>query len=352
MISTFDIFKIILGIIISAFILFLALRFVGSYTQIGESGRDVSIILNFKKTMEKVYATGISSDFEIKDSKAIIGYRPPYIETTVSFVDTSPMPVLIVQGEKLSVNRVEYDVGWWKFYMVEALPETKIIFVPLNGDERSWSLIRNVTTMLPSTENTNVKTMVGVGCNSSEFWFGWERGRFLDSILPRLSTQELGLNLCGNTAYFKEKGFMLVTVSGKPEDADFVVIPSDEGIGAVMIRNGDAQDKYVYKNGLDIVALLLGGASYYNYTNHKFLGELEVAIDVSSREYALLMSDPGFNKRCGTASLDFVGVLGAIKELIPKVGGNPAEADARDFVQLMAVSAGKYRNLESVGCAS
>lgn len=352
MISVFDIFKIILGIIISAFILFIVLRFVGSYIQIGESGREVSAIINFKKTMEKVYTTGISADFDFKDSKTILGYRPPYIETPVSFVDTSPIPVLLVPGEKLSVYRGEYDTGWWKFYLIESLPETSVLFVPIGESEKAWSVVGNVTKMLPSTENTKTKLKFGLGCNGTDFWFGWERNKFLEAVLPRLVTTKLNLKKCENIEYFREKGFKIVTISDNLEDADFVVKPEDDDIGYVYIRNGDQYEKYIYKNGLDIVALLLGGEKFYNYTNEKFLKELEVAIDVSLKEYNLLLADPNLHQRCGDfdAVPAFVNKLNLIKDLVPRVKGNAEEGFVRDFVQSMKASAIKYRELESRGC--
>lgn len=353
MISVFDVFKIILGVIISAFILFVALRFVGSYIQIGESGREVSAIINFKKTMEKVYTTGISADFDLKDSKTILGYRPPYIETPIAFVDTSPIPVILVPGEKLSVHRLEYDTGWWKFYFIESLPETSVIFVPLDQSEKGWSVIGNVTKMLPSTENTNTKIKLGVGCNNTEFWFGWERNRFMDTILPRLATSDMVLNRCENVEYFREKGFRIITISDSDnrEGADFVVSPVDDDIGYVYINKSDEYEKYIYKNGLDIVALMFGGDKLYNYTNSKFLKELEVAIDVYSEEYNVLSADAAFNARCGAASAGFVGTLSSIKDMIPKVKGGAIEIDVRDFAQYMKASATKYKELESRGCA-
>jgi hypothetical protein len=352
MISVFDIFKIILGVIISAFILVLVFRFVGSYIQIGESGRELSVIINFKKTMDNVYTTGIAADFDFKDSKTIVGYRPPYIETHISFVDTNPVPVLLVPGEKLSVYRGEYDTGWWKFYFIEALPETSVLFVPLDESGMAWSVVGNVTKMLPSTENTKTKLRFGLGCNGTD-WFGWWEGnKFLETILPRLVTVEMGLKKCENAEYLREKGYRIVTISDNSDnlqDADFAVVPSDGGVGYVYIKNGDAYEKYIFKNGLDIVALLLGGGKLYNYTNEKFLKELEVAIDVYLKESGLLPTDP--NKRCGAVNFEFVGILNSIKDLIPTVKSGAAESDAIDFAQYMKASATKYRELESGGCA-
>jgi hypothetical protein len=353
MISVFDVFKIILGVIISAFILFVALRFVGSYIQVGESGREASSIINFKNTMEKVYTTGISADFDFKDSKTILGYRPPYIETPIAFVDTSPIPVILVPGEKLSVHRVEYDTGWWKFYFIAVVPETGIIFVPLGQSEREWSVVGNVSSMLPSTENTNTKLRFGLGCNGTD-WFGlWEGNKFLKTILPGLAASDIILNRCENTEYFREKNFRIITISDNTENAenaDFTVSPVEGDVGYVYVRNGEEYEKYMYKNGLDIVALMLGGEKLYNYTNGKFLKELEVAIDVSSDEYSLLPTDEILNSRCQSAGMEFLGTLSSIKNLIPKLKSGASESDLIEFARYMRISSAKYKELESRGC--
>lgn len=354
MISTFDVFKIILGIIISVFILFALLRFAGSYTEIGESGRQVSVMINLKTSIENVYTTGVSADFETKESEMILGYRPPYIETKASFVDMDPVPLFLVPSEKLSINRNEYDVGWWKFYFIEALPETNILFVPLGSGGKTLPVAGNITRFLPSTENTHIKTNVGIGCNGTEFWFGWERYKFIDLILPRLMATDLSLGTCENAEYFRDKGFRMVTIAEDAEeakDADFVVNPVDEDTGYVYIKSGEDYEKYIYKNGLDIVALLLGGGRLYNYSNQKFFKELEVAIDISTRESNILMDDPHFSQRCGATLLDFVQTLDLIKDLIPKAKESAKEEDIVEFVNYMKESEKKYRELDSLGCA-
>jgi hypothetical protein len=350
MLNVFDVFKIILGIIISIFIIFVVMRFVGSYMEIGESGRQVSLMVNFKKTVENVYTTGISTDFELKESE-ILGYRPPMIETEVTFIDTSPTPVLLLPGKKLTVSRVDYDIGWWKFYMIEALPESKIIFVPLNANGDTWSLVGNITKAMPSTENTETKIRFGVGCNGTEFRFGWEAYRFVEKILPMIISGQMEFRACEDLAYFRKNGYTLVTISEKDEDVEFLVKPSEGGVGHVYIKNGDEYQAYVYKNGMDIVSLLLGGQFFYDYTNDKFLRELDVAASITSKEYNLLLNDPEINRRCGNQMNEFVALLGSIRETAAKLRSSDDENTALEFTGYMRDSAVKFREIESMGCA-
>ncbi len=353
MISVFQIFKIILGIIISAFILFVILRFADSYMEIGESSRQVSIMVNFKKSIDDVYTAGIPSDFEMKDSE-IFAYIPPHIHMGISSVDMDPIPLLLIPGEKFSLYRNEYDLGWWKFYFIEVFPETKILFVPLWDDERVWSVMGNITEFLPSTENTETKVKFFIGCNKTDPEWLWplgERNRFLDYWLPRFVIFDVEIGPCENLEKLKEEGYRIITISeDEAVDADFIVKPVDNGVGHVYIKNGDEYEEYIYKNGLDIVALLLGGKRYYDYLNEKFIKELEVAIDTGIRESNLLMGDTNIWNRCGTEFSEFTGTLGSIKEeVIPKMG-SMEEDDARDFDYHIKESVKDYKDLNSLGC--
>jgi hypothetical protein len=352
MISVFQVFKIILGIIISAFILFFVLRFAGSYMDIGESSRQVSIIVSFKKSIEDVYTTGVSTDFEMKDSE-ILAYKPPYVDTSkVSYVDMDPIPLLLIPGEKFSIYRNEYDTGWWKFYLIEVLPETKILFVPLGNDERVWSVMGNITKFLPSTENTKTKVKFYLGCNKTEpdeYYPIGERNRLLDMV-PKFTAFDVEMGPCGDLEYFREKGYRIITISEESTDADFLVSPIDNEIGYVYIKTGDGYEEYIYKNGLDIVALLLGGKRYYDYVNEKFLGELGVAIDVGIRETDLLTGDINLRNRCGAEFSEFRGTLDFIKEeLIPELD-SMEEENTKEFAYQMRESVEDYKSLERLGC--
>lgn len=349
MMSVFQIFKIILGIIISFFILFIVLTFAGSYSEIGESGRQVSIMVNFKKSIDDVYTTGIPTDFETKDFE-IFAYTPPYIRTEVSNVDMDPIPLLLVPGEKFSVYRNEYDLGWLKFYFIEVLPETNILFVPLGDDERVWSILGNITEFLPSTENTETKVRFYVGCNKTDSEWLYplgERNKFLDYWLPQFVFYDVEMGPCD----INEEDYEIITISeDETVDADFLVKPIDGEIGYVYIKDGEDHEEHVYKNGLDVVALFLGGERYYDYMNEKFLKELEVAINVKTRESDLLMGDTNMWNRCGTEFLDFKQTLTSIKEdVIPEMDSMD-EDDAVEFNYQIKESFRKYKELDSLGC--
>jgi hypothetical protein len=352
MISAFDVFKIIMGIIISVFILFLILRFAGSYTEIGESSRYASVMINFKKAVSDVYTTGITSVFETKESKLILSYKPPRIETKVAFVDVEPIPLLLSPGEKLDLSRGEYDVSWWKFYFVEALPETNILFIPLENDEKIFSIISNITYFLPSTENLNIKMKIGIGCNGSDYWFGWERQKFLTYVLPYMKTLDLKLNMCENLDYFESKGFKVLVITEdetKVLNASFIVKPVDENMGYVFVKGEEGYDKFFYKNGIDIVALLVGDKELYDYINQKFFAEMEVAMDIMTREINTLSNEPSLRNKCEKKYSEFLSALDNLKLLKADVEMGK-EKSIGDFTYQMQEVKKLYEELSAWGC--
>jgi len=343
-----QIFKIIFGVILSAFILMILLTFSMSYTEIGESSKEVEILMGLKKTIEDVYTTGISTDFEVKDFEEVIRfYSPPNIETPVTSVNLDPVPTLFVPGEKISIYRNEYNLGWWKFYFVQALPETKIVFVPLVRSEAVWNTMGNITRYFPSTDNTNTKVLFGIGCNDTGgqpifFFLRWERDYFTRMVLPYFFDNEYEFVPC-----MEKEGYRMITISETPIDADFQVVPIDNEMGYVYVNDtlGGPQ-QYLYKNPLDIVSLFLGGEKLYDYENRKFMKELSVASDLASRESSLLIMKAN-NPECNYSK--FVQRLGSLKGIIEN-GDYTNEDNMRELNIKVKESVEVYKELEEMGC--
>lgn len=348
MMSSFQIFKIILGIAISFVVLFFAIRFVGSYYDIGESSVQVSTAVNFKKAIEDTYTTGIPVDFSMEKAE-IVYYVPPQIGIEKSSFNVEPIPIVLVAGKEFSLHRNEYDLGWWKFYFVEAFPETKILFMPLGETDDVWDAVVDITKFMPSTGNTETSVKFYVGCNETEedrpYPLG-ERSKFTDYWLPRFIHHKPELVSCGGTG-----DYMAVTISDEDVDAGFLVQPRGDGTGTVRIKKGEEYEEYVYKNGLDVVTLLTGGDLLYNYMNGKFLNELRTAADISIRESELLMSsDTPLGERCGGEFSGFIATLTAIKDLADGMEFED-EAVARSLATLLRRSMDDYEKLESRGCS-
>lgn len=350
MISVLQIFKIILGIMLSAFILTILLNFSTSYTEIGESSREVEILTGLKKTIEDVYTTGISTDFEVKGFEEVVdSYVPPNLMTGVSPVSLDPVPTLFVPGEKVSIHRNEYDMGWWKFYFVHALPEMKIIMSPVGKSEAVWNTAGNITKYFPPTENTKTKVFFDIGCNDTgeqiEFFpIHREREYFMKVVLPYLFENGYEFDPCG-----RKEGHTVITISEVPVDMDFQVIPINSEMGYVHTNNTlEGYKTYLYKNPLDIISLFLGGKKFYDYENMKFLKELSIASDLASREANLLRAKAN-KPECSSIYSKFVQILGSLKTTIAD-GDYTNEDDMKELNRKIKESSETYEELEEMGC--
>ncbi len=349
MISAFQLFKIILGVIMSVFVIIIAMQFSGRYIQLGESGKQVSTVINLKKAIEDVYTSGVPTDFRISDAKKTIEfYRPPNIITPSATVSLEPIPTLLVAGEDISIHRIDYDIGWWKFQLIEAVPDTKILFVPLTDDESAWHVIEGIAKYMPSTENTKTKVRFGVWCNRTEFYFGWEKNDFINKVIRLFLIEKRVLNFCENVNYLRKKGYKLVVITDDDYNADFLVKPKSREIGYVYITKGDEKKAYLYKNPLDIVSLLLGGETFYEYENKRFLKELGVAVNASIREANILMTSERMG-RCRVELASFISVLNDIKQKLEQMNYKN-EDDVNELNAYLEESSKIYERIDRLGC--
>jgi len=353
MISVMQIFKIIFGIVLSVFILMIILRFSSSYWEIGESGKEVEILMGMKKTIEDVHTTGISMDFDMGSEDLIYLYSPPDLVTSVMDVNIDPVTLLLVPGKTISIHREEYDIGWWRFRFVYALPETRILFAPLDtAESRSdlvWNSVGNITRYLPSTENTETKVRFGVGCNDTGdrqtyFFLDWEGDYFIRTVLTYLLLEGYEFVPCRGM-----EGYRIVTVSETPVDAGFQVVPFDSEIGYVYVNYmNESPGSYLYKNPLDIISVLLGGEKFYDYLNGKFLKELSVASSLASREANLLRTKSN-RQECDPIHSRFVQILGSLRNGIDEWDYRD-EDDMRELSLRIRQSSETYEELEEMGC--
>ena len=353
MISVMQIFKIILGIVLSAFILMIILRFSISYGEIGESGKEVEILMGLKKTIEDIYTTGISTDFNMYSQDLVDHYSPPNLITSVTNVNLDPVPTLFVPGERISIHRGEYNIGWWRFHFVYALPETKIIFAPLDTvesrSEAVWNTVGNITRYFPSTENTDTKVKFGVGCNDTGdkqtyFFLNWERDYFIRTVLTYLLIEGYEFVPCKRIGNYR-----IIAISETPIDADFQVVPINNEIGYVYVKDTlETPKDYLYKNPLDIISLLLGGEKLYDYTNMKFLNELSIASSLASKETSLLRTKSN-RPECDPVYSRFIQILGSLKSKIEE-GDYKNEDDMIELNLKIRQSSETYEELEEMGC--
>jgi hypothetical protein len=293
MISVLELFKIIFGIIFSVFVIVLIFRFSTNYIEMGDSNTQANIMLGFRKTVGDVYASGIPADYAIKDSRSlIVAYTPPEIHTKVATVSMEPVTTIFVPGDKLGIHRMEYDLGWWKYYYIEALPETTVFFNPLSNSEEVWSDIYGVVKSLPSSENIATKMYFGLGCNSTSdqgVFTNWEREKILKyekTMFTRLSEAGFTPVICGN---FNREWKTIVVSPTFTETGHPLMFTLSNGTGMLYMNTSQPEKAFFYKTPMDVVSAILGGEDLYDYENRDFLAQLALASSLKMEETGLLM---------------------------------------------------------------
>ncbi|MBN2043271.1 MAG: hypothetical protein JW754_05720 [Candidatus Aenigmarchaeota archaeon] len=352
MLSVFQLFKIIFGIVFSAFVLITIMRFSFSYTDIGESSQQAAVLIGFRKVINDVYTTGIPGDYSINNvNDVIMRYRPPDIISAITPLSIEPMTVLMVPGEDMGVYRNEYDLGWYSFYYMEVLPKMNVLINPLNATESVWDTAKNVVSAFPSTENIYTKVKFGFGCRNS-YPFNdenWERERFEDSILAwaEVSGEYNNLSVCPLDTpamdYFDDR----ITISPAFTVVDgILVVPMDGDTGYIYPDTSDPMLKYFYKNPIDVVSFFLGGDEFYNYTNKKFLNELKFAATLKINEINVLR--PNMGTDCVGHYQELEGMLNAIKTLAAQDYRN--QASMLSLNEMIKESVSKYKEIGDEGC--
>jgi hypothetical protein len=154
MISLYQLFKIIFGLVISGFTLFVILNFTGVYIGIQEDSQRAAILKNFIKTAGDVYISGNPAgfdDFSRQDFTLSFDISEP--EGIVSQAGKTPVffPLFLSPGKRLFIYRNELDLGWWKFRFIEAMPRTRIFFNPRSASPEAWELVRSIVLVLPDS---------------------------------------------------------------------------------------------------------------------------------------------------------------------------------------------------------
>ena len=317
MLSVFNLFKIIFGVIISIFLIFMAFRFSSSYMEIGEASKKISSLANMKIIAEDVYSSGIPSNITI-ESNLIKFYSPPSFISDAGTIDIN-LPIIFRKGDKILIYRQEIDYKWWNYRFLFIIPETHIGFVPTENTKDVWTVMENLTLMFPSTERLYPKVYFGAGCKSTTFYRPrFEVKKFLRAIgLFRVDYENMFDNDCTgvNTYdYLIAKILPRETNEFSIDENSIAVLPVSGNVGYVYINKSGKIKSHVYKNMIDIVALLVSGEEVYNYISKHYMKSLSLAASIKARE-ANMLASKGLMGMCGTKYGEFANTLTTIADL-------------------------------------
>ncbi len=316
MITVYKAFQLVLGIIFSGFILFFLIQYASDYSSFGKTKQSLTVLNNLKKTSESVYFSGnpvVFNDTKMFDfSSCEIAWNepePPAIKCDFGEISPVSLPIFphFEDRKESIIDAEEIDYGWWRFRFITALPEMHVIFIPEDIEDKTWNIMKNLTRIFPDTQNFHVKITFGF-CDGNTLLENICGGKPCEreAFLKVLDFYRAKASPC-NTAL--EKNYILVTVSQSCRQArisqGICVKPVSPEMGYIYTPR--SQDIFVYKDPVDILALIIGGneedilgkssgEKLYHFKNTLLLKNLAIAAEFVREKSYILRSE--YQKRC------------------------------------------------------
>ena len=307
MLTTYQVFKLIFGLVVSGFILFFLIQYTSNYAETQKTIQKTKIMLSFLEDAGNVYLSGNSVNLSYTARYDFSSCRPvindpdlPSISCDFGEVGTITAPSLFRfrKNEAVFLDRSCLEFGFWRFCFTEAMPETEFVFAPLDNNERSWNLMFSITSYLPDTTGSNPKVTFGFcsGDSLDESVCGGEKCEKRD-FLDVLRLSHAGVSFSPCTAPLSDR-HRLITISGSCSPSFggagvCITPPDDRGMGYAYIPGSN--EAYIYKDPADIVALVLGAGTHgtsgdrlYHYKNRVLSKRLSLAGSVLSRRALLI----------------------------------------------------------------
>jgi hypothetical protein len=158
MLNVFDIFKVLIGIVIFVLLITLFLRFSGSYSELGETGQQYDAVNAFDTLLRNTYTSGNPGEFggfgKIEVTFDPPGEPRPSESARIVFPSgqkTLSVPAFVMTGEgKMAASRTCDDYGWFSFCYVISMPmDDTVLFSPVTGLDGEKNIIRGVVESLP-----------------------------------------------------------------------------------------------------------------------------------------------------------------------------------------------------------
>jgi hypothetical protein len=370
MITVYRVFQLILGLILSGFVLYLLLYYAGGYAQVGESMARQKVLEVLLQDSEGVLFSGIPTTFEHTSRYDFTPCYPAGTGTPVLTCNTDeetlktrqltfPLFTRLGDEEDAFLARGTYDLGWTSIDYVTATGTTEIIFTPFvdPSDDASWSLIQGIVNALPDTTGQEPKLTFGF-CDGGDVVASsggerWEKPKLLNI----LKGEKDMLALCLAPLSPRQ---ILVTISPECSNdyAGICILPPAQGSGTAFIHN--VPGSFAYKDPYDLVALILGGErktimgtamgkEAWDFKNKLFLSHIRLAAEVmESRCDFVVSSIPDDLSDCVPLYTAFQALMGEVKE---KAGGDYHDLDAMgELSQDLNEARDAWEELKDRGC--
>lgn len=314
MIVSFQLWKIILGIFISAFLIVFAVGFIGDYIEQQNDILRAKIMNNFEIGAYEVYSSGNSLEFNDMskvpfDLRFTAKNEPGYIIPSLG-KKTLRVPVFFSPGDKMFISRAETDLGWWSFRYVVAMPETEIVVSMTQNSQEAWNILKNTINALPDTTNFENKiTYAFCYGNQIERNFCGRDGKSpceAKTILEAMDSGGLPVHFSKCTDDLN-RNQRLLTIGSCTGTEDGVCVETN---GKAHLSG--SQTVFQCTDSLDVAVLVIGytkkdvyglwGENFYEYKNIELKRELALASKIVSSRSQILSNE--INRLVGTGELD------------------------------------------------
>ena len=359
MLSVFQIFKIIMGLILAGFFLFFLLRFSGIYTEFQGGQNQLDAIRALERTARDVVIYDVPVEFKgfsRWDRRGELSYEPPFVYASGIESKVTGVTLFMVPGGSMNIYRGGLDFGWRKFAWAAALPQMKVYYNPANCTSDCWDVMEKVTMMFPQGQPST-----GFGfCNGSGITEAVDR----DYLAVRLGAAASDPAQPGPAflpcSYRPKKNEIVVSFVGSETypESGFALQPLGNGTSRVYFRSvNDMNGRVEYRSfmcadALDVFALVTGGEKAFRYKNERLASEISTAAKKEAGRAKLVMSVYGRHGRessCTGLYQSLYDAMQTLSELAESAGMRDA-AGAAELAEAHGLAAQIYSRLEDSGC--
>lgn len=332
MLVSFHIWKIVLGLVISAALIVFAVTYIGSYMEQQNDLLRARILNNFEIGSYEVYSSGNSLEFD-DFSKVSFDLRfsmsgDPGITLPSLGKKTLRVPVFLSYGDDMIISRGETNLGWWRFRYVVAMEESEIVVSMDTNSAESWKVLTQLVGALPDTTNFDNKVTYAL-CNGNNIERNFcgrdgksqcDGGLFLEEL--EAGTAPVRFSKC-NADIRKEQRLVTISSSCQGVTEGVCIVPG-EFSGDVFI----SEKQFAYADQLDIAVIVVGytrkdvygmwGENFYKYKNLEMAKELKLASEIVSKRSQLLSNE--ISSLVSSQQLDSDADEAACVELFNRLG--------------------------------
>lgn len=362
-VSVFEVFKLVMGIIIAGFFLYFMLQFAGIYSTTEIKSAEVQEYKNLKKLIEDTYIYNVPSEADLK--KPPLFAAPPFVSEGASVAVSHSVLFFFKPAKRVEVYKGSLSFGFWSLDYVGALPEMRVFYSPTEYDLEDYSMIQNLTELFPQSDNPKIDFGFCSGDSELATKGRDEFLRPIRAITRSRSPQDLGLSQC--TASFQDHKIKITVTKSQsapiPDNGITISLPAAGRVGAIMFkakdREGNLNDyRLVYKDALDLFAAVVGGVDSYKYKN-KLMFESLLALSKEEAKRANLLATtysdvnlrkqdcvPLYNKLRQKMDGEFKSSVASVINL--QSYNDPVEMEK--FLGLMDEANSIYAGLREKGC--